>query len=301
MRLTTGRKIAKVFAMKKKASKKASKKAKRALIVLSVLLLLAAALCAVYFFCFGRFVLVSDPAFSYLLPNSTLLRLRLALASAGKRLVVVNVTSTDLSSASSFTPILLSLSAKEILLSPVASECAVAYDLNVSSLLADSIVYGTWSQSCSLFDATIISDVNAGWTEVGHALVTMSQNVGVVYDSLGTSAYQAIENSFSGNGLIAYPYDGESGLYYSNTLSDMDEKQVVLAVCSHLETFYNFFSFDSSVSWIVDYRYAKMVPKKQLYGIVVPDLAGLGSKLVEQPAQKGSQTVYTLDYKYETR
>ena len=281
--------------------KKASKKAKRALIVLSVLLLLAAALCAVYFFCFARFVLVSDPAFSYLLPTSTLLRLRLELASAGKRLVVVNATSTDLSSAATFTPMLLSLSAKEILLGPVASECAVNYELNVSSLLTDSVVYGMWKESCALFDAIIISDVNTGWTEVGQTLATMSQNVGVVYDSLGTSAFQAIEACVSGNGLTGYLYDGESRLYYSNTLSDMNEKQIVLAVCPHLGTFYNFFSLDNSVSWIVDYRYAKMIPKKQLYGIVVPDLADLGHQLVKQPAEKASGTIYTLEYKYETK
>ena len=312
--MTATQKIAKVFAMKKKAS--------RLLIVISAILLLVAALCALYFFGFQRFVLVSDPAYSYLLPTSSLLRLRLNLALSGRRLVVVSTTSTDLSSASSFTPILLNLSTgfggslSEVLLGPLASQCAVTYDVDVSSLLSNCVVYGMWNEQCSLFDATIISDVNAGWTEATSAVAsagTMAQNVGVAYDSLGTSALQAIKSQISENSIVLYSYDSESRFYFSNTISDMNEKQVVLALCPHLNGFEEFFtkgvssndsdsgSSASSVSWIVDYRYAKIVPKKQLYGIVVPDLSGLAKTLISNPAAKQSGAVYTLEYKYEAR
>ncbi len=289
------------------------KKAKCALIILSTLFLLIAAFFAVYFFCFERFAVVSDPAWGYLLPSSERLSLRLELALSGKRLVIVNATAQDLSDASSFTPMLLSLNAPTVLLGPIASQCAIDFDLDVSSLLEASVVYGMWKKQCSLFDATIISDVDAGWKEasqtIAQTLKTMAQNVGVVYDSLGTSAYQAIETEISGSSLLSYLYDGESHLYYSNTLSDMNQKQVVLALCPHLSGFEQFFSSGvsgvgeeaNSVSWIVDYRYAKIVPKQQLYGIVLPNLSGLARALVESGALKKSGQVYSLEYKYEAK
>lgn len=281
------------------------KKAVRVLLVLLAILLLIAALCAVYFFCFERFVLVQDPAWGYLLPQSARLSLRLELAKTGKRLVTVNVTSSELSDQVFLTPIFLDLQAKEVLLSPIVSQCVVNYNLDVSDLLGDCIVYGLWNESCSLFDATIISDVNSGWLQAASTLKTMSQNVGVVYDSLGTSAFQTIKSEISGsdleNGLVEYLYDAESHLYFSSTLSDMNEKQIVLALCPHLSDFNNFFSLDNSVSWIVDYRYAKMVPKKQLYGVVSPNLASLVKALDQSPATKNCEALYTMEYKYDAK
>jgi hypothetical protein len=291
--------------MKKKAGRSA-------LIIFLAVLFLLAALCAIYFLFFSRFVLVSDPAWTYLLPKSELFSLRLELAKAGKRLVVVDATASDLSSTSSLNPMFLNLNAKELLLSPLVSQAVVAFDLNVSALLENTVVYGLWSHSCSLFDVTVISDVNTGWTQAALALVqqwsdsqTVAQNLAVVYDSKGSSALQAIESVISSRNLIPYFYDGTSQLYYSNTAKDMNEKQVVLALCPHLENLYELVSQDCSISWIVDYRYEKLVPKIQLYGVVLPNLSGLfktisGSSATET-AQKGSGQTYTLEYKYETR
>ena len=290
--------------MKKKAGRSA-------LIILLAVLFLLAALCAIYFLFFSRFVLVSDPAWTYLLPKSELFSLRLELAKAGKRLVV-DATASDLSSTSSLNPMFLNLNAKELLLSPLVSQAVVAFDLNISALLENTVVYGLWSHSCSLFDVTIISDVNTGWTQAALALVqqwsdsqTVVQNLAVAYDSKGSSALQAIESVIFSRNLIPYFYDGTSQLYYSNTAKDMNEKQVVLALCPHLENLYELVSQDSSISWIVDYRYEKLVPKTQLYGVVLPNFSGLFKTISDssfsETAQKGSGQTYTLEYKYETR
>lgn len=268
------------------------------------LLLIVAVLALVYFVAFERFVLVSDPAWSYLLPSSELSSMRFALAKRGYRLVVFDASASQLDGASSFTPMLLSLKGSVVLLGPLASASAIRFEVDVSTLLEQAVVYGMWSQACCNFDVTLVSDVNAGWREAAGQM--MAQNVAVVYDSDGSSSFEAIESVISKTSLVEYYDDGSNRWFAKNTVDSMKEKQVVVAFCPHLEGLYDLVALDDSIFWIVDYRYAQMIPKKQLFGIVLPDLkalardtswrAGFGKKVFGEDSE-----VVSLLYKYESR
>ena len=67
---------------------KKRKKGKAAIIILSVIIAVAAAAAAVYLFAFGTLTIVSDPAFSQVVPGGTIARLRLEYAMKGIRLRV---------------------------------------------------------------------------------------------------------------------------------------------------------------------------------------------------------------------
>lgn len=268
------------------------------------LLLIVALLALVYFVVFERFVLVSDPAWSYLLPSSELSSMRFALAKRGYRLVVFDASASHLDDAFSFTPMLLSLKGSVVLLGPLASSAAIRFEVDVSTLLEQAVVYGMWSHECYNFDVTLVSDVNAGWREA--AGQTMAQNVAVVYDSDGSSSFEAIESVISKTSMLEYYDDGSNRWFAKKTVDSMNEKQVVVAFCPHLEGLYNLVALDDSIFWIVDYRYAQMIPKKQLFGIVLPDLkalardtswrAGFGKKVFGEDSE-----VVSLLYKYESR
>lgn len=268
------------------------------------LLLIVAVLALVYFVAFERFVLVSDPAWSYLLPLSELSSMRFALAKRGYRLVVFDASASQLDGASSFTPMLLSLKGSVVLLGPLASASAIRFEVDVSTLLEQAVVYGMWSQACYNFDVTLVSDVNAGWRKAAGQM--MAQNVAVVYDSDGSSSFEAIESVISKTSMLEYYDDGSNRWFAKKTVDSMNEKQVVVAFCPHLEGLYNLVALDDSIFWIVDYRYAQMIPKKQLFGIVLPDLkalardtswrAGFGKKVFGEDSE-----VVSLLYKYESR
>lgn len=267
------------------------KKTKVLLGLLIFLLVILTALAVVYFVAFERFVLVSDPAWSYLLPSSELFSMRFELAKKGYRLVLYNASASNLDSSSSLTPILLSFDCSVLFLGPLASASAIRFDINVSNLLEKTLVYGMWAQECNNFDVTLVSNVNAGWQEA--VSQTMAQNIAVVYDYEGKSAYEAIESVTSKNSINAYYNDNQNKFFARNTISDMNEKQVVLALCPHLEDLYDLVSLDNSISWIVDYRYAQIIPKKQLLGIVLPDLSGFVKNM--------KNSVVTLNYKYKAK
>lgn len=294
--MTAAKKVGKVFNMKRKT---------KVLLGLCIfLLLIVAVLALVYFVAFERFVLVSDPAWSYLLPLSELSSMRFALAKRGYRLVVFDASASQLDGASSFTPMLLSLKGSVVLLGPLASASAIRFEVDVSTLLEQAVVYGMWSQACYNFDVTLVSDVNAGWRKAAGQM--MAQNVAVVYDSDGSSSFEAIESVISKTSMLEYYDDGSNRWFAKKTVDSMNEKQVVVAFCPHLEGLYNLVALDDSIFWIVDYRYAQMIPKKQLFGIVLPDLkalardtswrAGFGKKVFGEDSE-----VVSLLYKYESR
>ncbi len=291
------------------------------------IVLFFAVLAAIYFFAFERFVLVSDPAWSYLLPSSELFSLRATLAVRGYRLVLVKPSASQLDEASAFTPMLLNLNLDKgsvILLGPLASASAIRFEVDVSALLEQAVVYGMSSQACYNFDVTLVSNVKAGWLEAAKAVLkdsgsgsevgsgssagargkkaqTMAQKVAVVYDFAGTSAFEAINSVIAEDSLAVYFHDGESHLFFSNTVSDMASEQVVLALCPHLENFYELLSLDSSTAWIVDYRYATIVPKSQLFGTVLPDLSGTcaASLGLGKRSENELSAVVELEYKYK--
>lgn len=303
------------------------KKSKVLLGILIFLLVAVGVVSAIYFVGFDRFVLVSDPAWSYLLPCGEIFSLRLTLAQKGYRLEIVDASASQLDEVSAFTPMLLALKASSedvVFLGPLASSCAVRFEVDVSALLPNVVVFGLWNEACNNFDVTLVADVNAGWIEAAKAVAkassgarsgsvtkssemqTMAQKVAVVYDFDGTSAFEAIESVIAEDSLLPCYYDGESHLFASDSVLSMQQEQVVLAMCPHLEGLYDLVSMDESVSWIVDYRYASIIPKSQLFGIVLPDLSGvmascLGSGGLAKKAAGEDSSMVKLNYKYKAK
>ena len=296
------------------------KKSKVLLGILIFLLVAVGVVSAIYFVGFDRFVLVSDPAWSYLLPCGEIFSLRLTLAQKGYRLEIVDASASQLDEVSAFTPMLLALKASSedvVFLGSLASSCAVRFEVDVSALLPNVVVFGLWNEACNNFDVTLVADVNAGWIEAangarggsvtkGSETQTMAQKVAVVYDFDGTSAFEAIESVLAEDSLLPCYYDGESHLFASDSVLSMQQEQVVLAMCPHLEGLYDLVSMDESVSWIVDYRYASIIPKSQLFGIVLPDLSGvmascLGSGGLAKKAAGEDSSMVKLNYKYKAK
>ena len=160
---------------------KKRKKGKAAIIILSVIIAVAAAAAAVYLFAFGTLTIVSDPAFSQVVPAETIARLRLEYAMKGIRLRVKGLSDDCFRSRALFSETLGRIRSDYVVLGPLAAAYAVHCELDVSDLLPSSVVLAIHGQEGSmLFDGTLVSDVGSGWmkaaSEISRETSTMSQN-----------------------------------------------------------------------------------------------------------------------------
>ena len=70
----------------------------------------------------------------------------------------------------------------------------------------------------------------------------------------------------------------------------------MLAMCPYVSSFHRFFVGNTTVQWIVDYRFASVVPSDNLYGVVVPDLSVVIG--ISKTAEKGVYASDSLPYRY---
>jgi len=229
---------------------------------------------------------------------------RIHYASKGFRLKVKTLEETCFHDNESFISELSGIKSDYVLLSPLASWNAYQYEINVSSLLPGSVVLGIGSESfLGFFDCLLVSDERAGWIEACKAIATetssMSQNIGLVYDLDSIDYASDIIDCFGENRVSVFNRDGSSRLFASVTLDAMNKQGIVLALCPYATNFNSFFNSDTTVSWVVDYRLAQVVPSENLYGVVRPNL-----KLVLEIAkstQKGQVSMNSMGYCYEKK
>ena len=77
----------------------------------------------------------------------------------------------------------------------------------------------------------------------------------------------------------------------------MDELSVSVSMCPYDRRLSDFFKAPGKLCWVVDYRFVPVVPKKQLYGMVVPDLSKALKDAVK--AEKGTASEISVEYDYE--
>jgi len=226
------------------------------------------------------------------------------LAFKWHRLKIIEADSTVLSSAQELETFITDLSKNKkvscVLFGPIASSQITKYNIDASTILRDSVVYGVNSNQSELFDITLCINPQSGWEEASTAVAkennSIPQNVALVTDTSGTAYKEAIVSQFASNMITEYINENENRLFISNTINKMNKLNTVLAFCPHLKDFYMVFSQDNTISWVVDYKYSTIVPKKQLYGIVLPNLSGFAkTAILEKPQTK---QVLQLDYKY---
>ncbi|MBO4393717.1 MAG: hypothetical protein J5800_05185 [Spirochaetales bacterium] len=272
------------------------------LIVLIVLLTVASALALVYYLVFPTFTIVSDSAFSAVLSKPELHRLGLSMAAKGIRLKIEAFENDSFYAPESFSSRLGRVKGKWVLLGPTASAYSAQNGINVRDILENSVTIGIHADpTTGLFDCTLVSDVTSGWIEaasaVSNEMSKTSRNTALVYENDVILLAQDIESCFQTGWLSVYEDDGQSRLFVSTTLSEMDRQNIVIALCPFDSRLNDFFKSPSSLSWVVDYRFAPVVPQNQLYGIVIPDFKAAFEKAMK--ITKGSTETIALEYRYE--
>ena len=281
--------------------KRKSRIGKWVLRVVLALLALVLVFSAVYLIAFPRITFVADSAFLQVYSSSDIRRLRLDYAAHGRRLSVLKLADSAFDSPESFSSALTKTGGKAVVLSPLASEYSIQEGIDVSALLARSIVIGIHTDTDNTcFDYTVVPDEKQGWTEAATSLAAetseMSQNVALVYESETISYAQDIISCFPDGHVSEFRRISGTSLFQSNTLKALDEQGIVIAMCPYVSSFHRFFSKETSVSWIVDYRFALVVPEDNLYGVVVPDFRALID--VAGKAEKGARDVDVLPFVY---
>ncbi|MCF0262814.1 MAG: hypothetical protein HUK23_07875, partial [Sphaerochaetaceae bacterium] len=122
---------------------------KKAAIALLAIILLCA---LVYLFVFDSVALVADSAWNQVLPTKTIFKLRCKLALEGQRLKLVKIDDGCLYNINELETSLLKLKDDYVVLSPVISNVASSNNLNIGTLLGDSIVAAIGNVNESLFD-----------------------------------------------------------------------------------------------------------------------------------------------------
>lgn len=273
------------------------------LIIIAVVIVLGAA-AAVYFLAFDSMTIVSDSAFSQIVPQKTVTRLRLRCALKGIRLSVTRLTDDCFYSEAAFEARLGRIRSDYVLLGPLSAAYAVKNYIDVSDLLKSSIVLAIHdSEGSHLFDCTLVSDVISGWEKVASELSletsTMSQNVGLVYDSDSKNIAEAIVSCFPVGRVTSFEKPESGRLFASSSIEEMNRQGIVIALCPSVDSFSDFFKSENSISWITDYRLALTVPDKNLYGIVIPDFYWVLEKAFS--VEKGSRIITELEYIYEKK
>ena len=264
-------------------------------IAISAVLALLLVCTLIYLFAFKTLTIVSDNAFSVVLP-------RFSMATKGIRVKVRTLDNDAFDSTEAFVSRLGKIKGKWVLLSPVSSAFAAANKINVSELLPKSTVIAMYNEKeASLFDCTLVSDEKSGWIKAAQALSSefekTSSNVALIYENFTVPYVQDIKDCFSESRLSVFEDDGSSKLFFSETQKRTDELSIVVAMCPYDSRLSEFFKKPGTLSWVVDYRFANTVAPKQLYGKVVPAFAR--SLMAVLDTEKGSSTIATLEYDYE--
>ena len=269
---------------------------------IAALLLLLVLLCtAVYFLFFPKITLVSDSSFQQVYQSSDMWSLRLEYASHGFRLKVMKLADSAFDSEVAFKSALSKAKGRAVLLSPLASEYCVVNEIRISELLEKSIVVGINIYPVNeCFDFTLVPNEKSGWIEAATILEAetskMSQNVALVYESEVGSYVEDIVSCFPNGHVSEFKKVSGTSLFPTNTLNAMDEQGIVIAMCPYVSSFHRFFVGNTTVQWIVDYRFASVVPADNLYGVVVPDLSVVIG--ISKTAEKGAYVSDSLPYKY---
>ena len=269
--------------------------------IAAILLFLALVCSAVYFLAFPRITLVTDSSFLQVYPSSDIRSLRSEYASHGIRLKVLKLADSAFDSEEQFKAALGKARGRAVVLSPLASEYCIREEIDVAMLLEKSLVVGINVDSENeVFDCTLVPDEKSGWIEAAIILEAetskMSQNVALVYGNEGNSCVEDIISCFPAGRVSEFGKNSGTSLFASNTLAAMDEQGIVIAMCPYVPSFHRFFNTETTIQWVVDYRFAPVVTSKNLYGVVIPDLDVVLE--ISRMADKTSRTVYSLPYKY---
>ena len=284
-----------------------SKTAKRILVAMVVIIAIMAAVVGAFLLTAQRFVVVSDAAWSLVMPKKEFSRMRFALARKWHRLIILQPDASELGDSQSLESFIYDLNDEVgdgvVLFGPLVSSKIVEYNVKASSILEKTAVYGIYGTESPLFDATLVPNPGSGWERAASAVAkkvsSMSQNIAIVSDSKGSIYNEAIMSQFQDKMVSAYINEDSSRLFVSNTIQEMNRLGIVLGMSPHLEGFYNVFTMDETISWIVDYRYSTIVPSKQLYGTVLPDLSGLAKTIPLEKETVLSKTAETIDGTFE--
>ena len=288
----------------RKVKTKKDRRRRRALVIAMVVALIAASCAALYLFGFQHITIAADNSFLQVIPSSDLMKLRLDFALHGKRLSVMKLKDEYFSYSDLFQAALSMVKGDVVVLSPMVSEYAIDQGVDVSSLLNNSLVIGISMKTDDMpFDCTLVPDELSGWLEASEAIEAeisrMSQNVALVYSSGDVSYAQDIIDAFPTGHVSGFKKVGRNGSFVSDTLAAMDEQGIVIALCPYVSSFYWFFNKETTTQWVVDYRFASVVPEKNLYAVVIPDFSVLTD--ISQRVEKGSRSQESLPYIYVKR
>ncbi len=272
------------------------------MIIISAVAAVALVCTMVYFLAFRTFTVLSDSAFSTVLPKAELRRLGLSLALKGIRLKVDALEDAAFLDEQTFLQRIGKEKGSWVLLSPACSAFCVSNGISAVTALPESVVIAMYANpDTELFDCTLVSSDLSGWIAacdaVSEEMQRTSSNCALIYELDGFRYAKELEQRFAAGRLSVFVDDGESRIFVSDTASELDRQNIVLALSPYEGRLHDFFSKPGTVRWVVDYRFAPAVPESQLYGVVTPDLESAIETALR--CEKGSFSAIDLEYTYE--
>jgi hypothetical protein len=133
-----------------------------------------------------------------------------------------------------------------------------------------------------MFDVVLVASDGAGWDDAARFAVQRREQTrlpaAVVYQE-GTEqseeAARLFSSAFDDDSLVMVSqHEGEGGRSVASSRLDiLEQHKAMLVAAPPLEQFEAYFEKDNGLQWIVDVRYASVVPLSQLAAVVADDLA----------------------------
>lgn len=272
-----------------------------ALIILISLVAIIGGLCAVYFFVLDSFLFIMDSSWTQVTTlDQTLSFAKELLLKERLRLKVVELDQNAALSSFMIQLTIQTESPKVALLSPVITAVLEEQRFDVASVFPSTVVMGMGSKGHNYVDVLLVSDDISGWKiaskEILNETKTSARNFALVYSSTVKDVAQAIVDEAGAKNVTQYEKSSASSLFYKNTIADMDKLGLTIVLCPYVEDFYDFFQSPNTLSWVVDYRFAPAVPKKNLLGRVRPAMNEIVR--IMDSAVKGSHEKVSLPYEF---
>ena len=178
-----------------------SKTAKRILVAMVVIIAIMAAVVGAFLLTAQRFVVVSDAAWSLVMPQKEFSRMRFALARKWHRLIILQPDASELGDSQSLESFIYDLNDEVgdgvVLFGPLASSKIVEYNVKASSILEKAAVYGIYGTESPLFDATFVPNPGSGWEQIGAMRQKQTSALQKAMSALGQKRTYAAQQAMS--------------------------------------------------------------------------------------------------------
>ena len=196
---------------------------------------------------------------------------------------------------------------KMLVYSPLSSALLAQQDFSLEELFPQDqpllLGMGPLAHKVGLFDFILIPQEGEGWKEAAQYLRKKASDTPLMtalLTSPDSPAGRLFEETFDSDHLLVIKRDREmqTEMYATSALKTMQLQSVLQVVAPELRGSSLFFASDDTLSWIVDIRFADLVPERQLMAAVGDDLPRSFKPILpflkEIPLKRGAGTELPL-------